>query len=89
MANRSNHAKYTEDSQYKYGIGFFRREGAKIKETVRYCVRCGKDLKNAGRYSWVVHHKDHNRKNSVLSVEKFGETASKETTQEKKQSLLF
>lgn len=44
MANRSNHDKYTEDSQYKYGIGFFRREGAKIKEAVRYCERCGKDL---------------------------------------------
>lgn len=29
MANRSNHDKYTEDSQYKYGIGFFRREEAK------------------------------------------------------------
>lgn len=66
MANRSNHAKYTEDSQYKYGIGFFRREGAKIKEAVRYCEHCGKDLKNAGRYSWVVHHKDHNRKNNTL-----------------------
>lgn len=53
MANRSNHAKYAEDSQYKNGIGFFRREGSKLKETVRYCERCGKDLKNAGRYSWV------------------------------------
>ena len=61
MANRSNHAKYAEDSQYKNGIGFFRREGSKLKETVRYCERCGKDLKNAGRYSWVVHHKDHNK----------------------------
>lgn len=49
MANRSNHDKYTEDSQYKYGIGFFRREGAKIKEAVRYCERCGKDLKNKRR----------------------------------------
>lgn len=46
MANRSNHDKYTEDSQYKCGISFFRREGAKIKEAVRYCERCGKDLKN-------------------------------------------
>jgi hypothetical protein len=31
----------------------------------------------------------HTIKNSVLSVERFGEIASKETTQEKKQSLLF
>lgn len=58
--------KYTEDSQYKNGIGFFLRMRSVIKEERRFCERCGKDLKGVGRYLWAVHHKDHNHYNNIL-----------------------
>lgn len=50
---------------YRYGFGFFRKTAHQMKQEIRYCERCGKDLLNAGRYQWCVHHIDHNRKNNV------------------------
>lgn len=50
-----------EDSQYKNGIGYFIRIRRQIKDTVRFCERCGKDLQSAGRYEWCVHHINHDR----------------------------
>ena len=66
MGNKTNHARYTEDSQYKNGAGFFNRMRDRIKEERRFCERCGKDLKDANRYQWVVHHKDHNHFHNVI-----------------------
>lgn len=60
-----NTKKGKEDSSYKYGYSFFRRTSKQMKEEVRYCERCGKDLLNADRYHWCVHHIDHNRYNNV------------------------
>ena len=33
-------------------------------QRVRYCERCGEDLKDASPHMRCVHHKDHNRKNN-------------------------
>lgn len=53
--------QYREDSQYKSGISRFQKMRSKIKDERRYCERCNKDLINASRYHWCVHHRNHNR----------------------------
>ena len=58
--NKTNHYKGKENPHYKYGAGEFVRKRAEIKAKIGKCERCGKDLTNAGRYEWVVHHKNHN-----------------------------
>lgn len=52
---------------YKNGIGFFKRAAKKFKESVRFCERCGEDLKYASRYYYCVHHRDHDRTNNIPS----------------------
>lgn len=61
MANTSNHLRGSVNPKYVSGIGLFFRARKIYKDSVRYCERCGKDLKDAGRYMWCVHHKDHDR----------------------------
>lgn len=55
--NKTNHYRGKENPHYKYGAGEFVRKRAEIKAKIGKCERCGKDLTNAGRYEWVVHHK--------------------------------
>lgn len=50
---------------YKNGIAFFMKSRRRILEERRYCERCEKDLKDATRYHWVVHHRDHDRSNNT------------------------
>lgn len=38
----------------------------KIRAERRYCASCNKDLLSVGRYDWVVHHIDHNRRNDTI-----------------------
>lgn len=53
---------------YKTGIACdFNNVVRRIKEERRYCEKCSKDLKDATRYYWCVHHKDHDRTNNVES----------------------
>lgn len=59
-SNQSRH----EDSQYKNGIGFFMKIRTEIKANRRYCNRCQRDLSEATRYQWCVHHIDHDRSNN-------------------------
>lgn len=54
-----------EDTQFKTGIAYFMKSRRRIKEERRYCERCGKDLIDATRYEWVIHHRDHDRTNNV------------------------
>lgn len=55
---RANH-------MYKNGFGHFKNIICKqIKEQRRYCETCGKDLKDATHYQWVIHHIDHNQLNN-------------------------
>lgn len=57
--------KFTSSPFFKNGIGNFIRLRKQIKEEVRYCEECGKDLLSATRYEWCVHHIDHNRSNNI------------------------
>ena len=62
-----NNAKGREDSQFKTGISFFIKTVKVIRDEIRYCERCGKDLKGASAFQWATHHKDHDRTNNVRS----------------------
>lgn len=62
-----NNAKGTEDSQHVSGMSYFMKIRKVIKEEVRYCQRCSKDLIDATRHYWCVHHIDHDRTNNVRS----------------------
>ncbi len=59
-----NNAKGEEDSQFKTGIMYFQRIRGVIRKERRYCEECGKDLINASRFEWAVHHIDHDRTNN-------------------------
>ena len=60
-----------EDDQFKTGIAWFQKNRKAIKEEMRFCAKCDKDLIDASRYMWVIHHIDHdrahnNRENLIL-----------------------
>lgn len=38
-----------------------------IRDEVRYCEKCSKDLAQATHYFWCVHHIDHDHYNNVRS----------------------
>ena len=56
---KRSHQRSKASPFYKNGIGDFIRFRRELEE--KYCNRCGKDLTNASRYQWVVHHKNHDR----------------------------
>ncbi len=60
-----NNAKGPEDSQHTTGIMFFQRNRRYYRDLWKLCNRCEKDLTEAGRYEWVIHHRDHDRTNNV------------------------
>lgn len=62
-----NNAKGKDDSQYKTGITQFHKIKHRLKEQIRYCQRCEKDLKDAEYGQWCIHHKDHDRTNNDIS----------------------
>lgn len=47
------------------GRGIFSRMRKIVRSEVSHCERCGKDLTEASRYHWCVHHIDHNRSNNT------------------------
>lgn len=51
-----------KNPNYKHGFYVAERQRREIKQR-GFCERCGKDLRNADRWSWCVHHKDHNHCN--------------------------
>lgn len=53
-----------DNQNYRQGLGIFAKNRHLIKENLRYCQHCGKDLIDATRYQWCAHHKDHNRNNN-------------------------
>lgn len=61
MANNSYHPAGKDSPCYKTGIGSFIKLSRVIREFQHNCSRCGKDLSNATRYEWALHHKDHDR----------------------------
>ena len=62
-----NNAKGSDDSQFKTGISVFMHAVKTIRDEVRYCERCCKDLIDAAPYQWATHHRDHDRTNNVRS----------------------
>jgi hypothetical protein len=59
-----NNAAGIDDSQYKTGITFFVKTTKTIRDEVRFCERCGKDLIDAKPFEWATHHRDHDRTNN-------------------------
>lgn len=60
--------KGTESPYYKHGLGCdFQDVRKQIKDEVRYCEKCNKDLLEVSRYHWCLHHIDHDRTNNVRS----------------------
>jgi ribosomal protein L13E len=57
--------KGRDNPQYKTGMGEFVRLRDGMRKTITECERCGKDLKDASRFEWCVHHIDHDRTNNV------------------------
>lgn len=53
------------NSQFVSGEGRFRRLRKQMRATILNCEWCGKDLREAGRYEWCVHHKDHIRSHNT------------------------
>lgn len=50
---------------YKHGWFIADRLRPEVKSR-RYCERCNIDLRDASRWHWVVHHRDHNHYNNVI-----------------------
>lgn len=50
---------------YKHGWYIADRMREQVRAR-RYCNRCSKDLKDANRWGWVVHHLDHNHYNNDI-----------------------
>lgn len=62
-----NAQKLGKDSPYyKHGWYIADRLRPSVKAK-RYCERCAKDLADANRWQWVVHHVDHNHHNNDQS----------------------
>lgn len=57
--------KFTDNKQYVSGMGNFHHLRKEMRESITCCERCGKDLTEATRYEWCVHHKDGDRTHNV------------------------
>lgn len=65
-AGKGNNQPIGEDSNY-YKHGWYMADRFRpIIKARRYCERCDKDLIDANRWMWVVHHRDHNHYNNVV-----------------------
>jgi hypothetical protein len=49
---------------YKDGSFTYESFRKEVKEEIRFCQRCDKDLLKTSRYEWCVHHIDHNHYNN-------------------------
>lgn len=57
-----------KNPMWKGGVcGPFKTHREEMRRTIKHCEWCGKDLTEATRYEWCVHHIDHNRKNNSRS----------------------
>lgn len=66
LGKGGSNKRHSEHKQFKSGMGNFYKLRKQLREIVHNCNRCNKDLSNANRYEWCVHHKDHDRANNVL-----------------------
>lgn len=57
----------TGHPNYKHGFYVAQTQAKQYKVIAgNQCERCGKDLTDANRYGWAMHHKDHNHSNHDL-----------------------
>jgi len=63
---KNSPADWSKPHLIKHNIAYFHKVKPIIKAERRFCNRCNKDLINADRYNWVLHHIDHNRENNQL-----------------------
>jgi hypothetical protein len=60
----------SEHPQFKTGMGQFYKLRRILKRELNRCEFCGKDLSDADRFSWCVHHRDrdrtHNTKDNLI-----------------------
>jgi hypothetical protein len=55
-----------DNPMYRNGIGRFHKVlKYEVKDELRYCQDCGKDLLEVSQYHWCCHHIDHDRNNNV------------------------
>lgn len=55
-----------DNPQYSHGRCTFARWAREKRQLIGICEHCGKDIREAGHYEWVGHHKDHNRMNNTI-----------------------
>ena len=66
VGSGNNQGLGSDHHSYTSGIGCdFQDKRSNIKDERRYCNRCTKDLLDAGRYFWCLHHIDHDRSNNT------------------------
>lgn len=65
LGRGGSNLKGKDHKQFKSGMGRFYDIRKQMREEIKHCNRCCKDLTDAGRYEWCVHHIDHNRANNV------------------------
>jgi|AntRauTorcE11898_2_1112593.scaffolds.fasta_scaffold36322_2 hypothetical protein len=56
-----------DHNQFVSGMGQFYKIRKAMREDVKHCQSCDKDLTTATRWEWCVHHIDHDRTNNVRS----------------------
>ena len=59
--------KGKEHPQWKNGVSIFLAYRRTVRQLVRYCERCKKDLLNAQTGEWATHHRDHNPNHNEIS----------------------
>lgn len=56
-----------DSAHYKTGIAMFHKLAPLIRKARKVCNRCNKNLLNANKDDWCVHHIDHDRTNNEIS----------------------
>ncbi len=59
--------KGKDNAMYSTGIREFHRLSPQIRLERKCCERCNKNLLQATKGNWCVHHKDHNRCNNEIN----------------------
>ena len=54
-----------DNKHYVNGMGQFNKIRQYMRESIKHCQTCHKDLTDVSRYEWCVHHIDHDRTNNV------------------------
>jgi|LGVF01.1.fsa_nt_gb hypothetical protein len=67
LGRGGNNKKGKDHPWYANGNGTFPKLSREMKDELEECQVCGKDLTDATRFEWCVHHIDRERTNNTLS----------------------